>query len=405
MYKNMMLSILALFALSCNNGPDTTGNEPLNASVRSVGMSAETKENYRRAIQPMYRSLLLNTGFSGGILMAKNGEIIFEDYQGLYNRSNGQLIDSQSSFHLASISKTFTASVILRLYEQGKLDLEDPLETYIPGFPYKGIRLKLLLNHRSGLPKYEHFMNDMESRLIRVKNRRGKWVYKRQYYRDPHRFKGLATNKDVVDYMIRHKVKPVARPDTRYQYCNTNYVLLALVIEKLTGRSYPDYLRDSLFVPLGMNNSYVFSLKDTASYVPSYNHRNAPYRLETFDAVYGDKNIYSTVRDLFKWNEVLKRGTYVSVTTLQDLAYQPYSHETRGNKNYGLGWHLYFPSDAPPVIYHNGWWHGNNTVFKRLIFDDAVVIILGNKFNRNIWAAGKMSSVFTGLADTTLLEN
>ncbi|MFM7357574.1 MAG: serine hydrolase domain-containing protein [Sediminibacterium sp.] len=401
----MMLSILALLALSCNSGPDTTGNEPLNASVRSVGISAEVKENYRRAIQPMYRSLLLNTGFSGGILMAKNGEIIFEDYQGLYNRSNGQLIDSQSSFHLASISKTFTASVILRLYEQGKLDLEDPLETYISGFPYSGIRLKLLLNHRSGLPKYEHFMNDMESRLIRVKNRRGKWVYKRQYYRDPHRFKGLATNKDVVDYMIRHKVKPVARPDTRYQYCNTNYVLLALVIEKLTGRSYPDYLRDSLFVPLGMNNSYVFSLKDTASYVPSYNHRNAPYRLETFDAVYGDKNIYSTARDLFKWNEVLKRGTYVSVTTLQDLAYQPYSHETRGNKNYGLGWHLYFPNDAPPVIYHNGWWHGNNTVFKRLIFDDAVVIILGNKFNRNIWAAGKMSSVFTGLADTTLLEN
>jgi CubicO group peptidase (beta-lactamase class C family) len=405
MYKIMMLSILTMLAFSCNTGPDTSGNEPLNASVRSVGISAEVKENYRRAIQPMYRSLLLNTGFSGGILLAKNGEIIFEDYQGLYNRSNGQLIDSQSSFHLASISKTFTASVILRLYEQGKLDLEDPVETYIPGFPYRGIRLKLLLNHRSGLPKYEHFMNDMESRLIRVKNKRGKWVYKRQYYRDPYRFKGLATNKDVVDYMIQHKVKPFARPDSRYQYCNTNYVLLALVIEKLTGRSYPDYLRDSLFVPLGMNNSYVFSLKDTASYVPSYNHRNAPFRLETFDAVYGDKNIYSTARDLLKWNEALKRGTYVSVTTLQDLAYQPYSHETRGNKNYGLGWHLYFPSDAPPVIYHNGWWHGNNTVFKRLIFDDAVVIILGNKFNRNIWAAGKMSSVFTGLADTTLLEN
>jgi CubicO group peptidase (beta-lactamase class C family) len=401
----MMMSICAVLLLSCHPGNDTTGNEWVNSSVRSGGLNAEEKENYRRAIQPIYQSLLLNTGFSGGILVAKNGEIIFEDYQGQYDRSTRQLIDSLTPFHLASISKTFTASAILRLYEQGKLDLNDPVETYIPGFPYRGIQLKLLLNHRSGLPKYEYFMNATGSRTVRYKNKRGRWVYKKEYYRDPKRFNGLATNRDVVDYMIRYKIPATAKPNTRYQYCNTNYALLAMVIEKVTGRNYPDYLKDSLFTPLGMNSSFVFSMRDTGNYVPSYDYRNSPYPLGTFDVVYGDKNIYSTVRDLFKWNEALKTGKYVSLTTLQDMAYQPYSHETKGNRNYGLGWHLYFPADAPPVIYHNGWWHGNNTVFKRLITDDAVIIVLGNRFNRNIWAAGKISNVFTGLADTTLLEN
>jgi CubicO group peptidase (beta-lactamase class C family) len=405
MYRNMMMSILTLLVLSCNSGTDTTGNESINPSVSSIRLSTEEKETYRRAIQPMYQSLLLNTGFSGGILVAKSGEIVFEDYQGVYNRKTRELIDSQSTFHLASITKTFTATAILRLYEQGKLDLNDPVETYIPGFPYKGIRLQLLLNHRSGLPKYEYFMNETGYRLVRSKNKRGKWYTRKVYYADPNRFKGLATNRDVVDYMMRYKVPVTYAPDSRYQYCNTNYVLLAMVIEKVTGRTYPEYLKDSLFTPLGMQNSFVFSSRDTASYVPSYDYRNSPYPLGTFDVVYGDKNVYSTVRDLFKWNEALKSGKFVSIATLENLAYQPYSKETRGNRNYGLGWHLYLPTDAPPVIYHNGWWHGNNTVFKRLIAEDAVVIVLGNKFNRNIWAAGKMSGIFTGIADTTVLEN
>ncbi|MFN5360079.1 MAG: serine hydrolase domain-containing protein, partial [Bacteroidota bacterium] len=261
MHRYMLLALTTMLLLSCDPGTDTTGKDNITTATRSAGISPEEKENYRKAILPMYQSMLLNTGFSGGILLAKNGEIIFEDYQGLYNRSTRQSIDSNSTFHLASISKTFTASAILRLYEQGKLNLNDPVETYIPGFPYKGIRIQLLLNHRSGLPKYEHFMNDTGTRLVRVKNKRGKWIYKKVYFRDPNRFKGLATNRDILDYMIRHKIQPVASPDSRYQYCNTNYALLAMVIEKVTGRSYPDYLKDSLFTPLGMQNSFVFSLR------------------------------------------------------------------------------------------------------------------------------------------------
>jgi len=403
----MLIAITSFILLSCNGGTDTTGKEFIPTSIGPRAehpLSESVKENYRQAIIPLYQNMLLKTGFSGGILVAKNGEILFEDYQGYYNRATRQPVDSESSFHLASISKTFTATVILRLYEQGKIQLNDPVNNYLPGFPHAGISVLMLLNHRSGLPKYEYFMNETITRLIKVKNKRGKWVYKKTYYKDPNRFQGMATNRDVLDFMIRNKIPVAAPPDKRYQYCNTNYALLAMIIEKVTGQSYPDYLKDSLFTPLGMKHSFVFSKRDIDRYVPSYNYNYSPFRLESMDLVYGDKNVYSTVRDLLIWNEALQKGSFVSLTTLENMAYQPYSNENRGVKNYGLGWHLYFPKNEPPVIYHNGWWHGNNTVFKRLITDHAVVIILGNRFNRNIWAAGKISSVFTGLADSTELE-
>ena len=214
---------------------------------------------------------------------------------------------------------------------------------------------------------------------------------------------GLPDNEGVLQYMIDNKPNLEASPNRRYQYCNTNYAMLALIVERITKMDFPTYMQDSVFHVLGMQNSFVFSKKDTANYVPSYNYNNAPFPLEKLDCIYGDKNIYSTVRDLLAWDKALYAGNFVSKETME-MAYRPYSNETRGQKNYGLGWHLYINPPDPTVVYHNGWWHGNNTVFKRLISDSATVIILGNKFNRSIWSAGKMSSVFTGTPDTTELE-
>ena len=125
--------------------------------------------------------------------------------------------------------------------------------------------------------------------------------------------------------------------------------------------------------------------------------------MDKLDCIYGDKNVYSTVGDLLQWDRALYLGQFLKPETLA-LAFQPYSNEKRGEKNYGLGWHLLIKPTEPTIVYHNGWWHGNNAVFKRMVSDSATVIILGNKFNRNIWAAGKMSSVFTGHMDTTTLE-
>ena len=402
----MIIPLLSLLFIACGNhtGPDKKDTLPAAAQpAPAVGLSKKEKEYYANAIAPLYQSLLLKRGFNGSILLAKNDEIVFEDYHGFINLKTKEPITAASTFHLASISKTFTATVILHLMEQGRIALDDAIEKYLPNFPYAGITIKNLLSHRSGLPKYDHFMSGSHTELVRTKNKKGKIVNRYVLVKDKIQFTGLATNQDVLQYMISNHPAPEALPDHKYNYCNTNYAMLALVVEKITKMPFPQYMKDSVFTPLGMTSSYVFSLKDTGHYAPSYNYNNAAFKLEKLDCVYGDKNVYSNVRDLLQWDKALNKGTFVSLKTLE-LAYQPYSNEKRGKKNYGLGCHLLINPPEPTIIYHNGWWHGNNTVFKRLVSDSGTVIILGNKFNRNIWSAGKMSSVFTGHADTTALE-
>jgi CubicO group peptidase (beta-lactamase class C family) len=402
----MIIPVLSFLIMACS-GSDKSKMQKEQASFSPINdfspISSKSKEYYASLIEPLYQKQLVATGFNGAIIMAKNGEIVFEDYRGMINFKTKEPITSSSTFHIASVSKTFTAMTILRLMEDGRLDIDEPVAKYLNGFPYETITIKNLLSHRSGLPKYDHFMAGTRSYVSRKKNKRGKWVKYTVYVKDPISLTGMSSNYDVLRYLVELKPALEATPNRRYSYCNTNYALLALIIEKITGQTYPQYMKDSVFTPLGMKDSYVFSLKDTANYIPSYNYNKSPFPLEKLDCVYGDKNIYSTVRDLLLWDRALYQGTFIDQSTLA-MSYEPLSNETRGSKNYGLGWHLYVNPPEPTIVYHNGWWHGNNAVFKRLINDTATVIILGNKFNRNIWSAGKMSSVFTGRADTASLD-
>ncbi len=400
----MIIPVLAFLLMSCSSASEkNVDSGPNEKIVHFTSVSNKEKEYYASLIQPLYEKQLIRTGFSGGIILAKNGEIVFEDYRGVINMKTQEPITASSTFHIASVSKTFTAMTILRLMEQGKIQLNDPLSNYLKGFPYEGITIKNLLSHRSGLPKYDHFMAGTRSYVTRKKNKRGKWIKYTVYIKDPVRITGFSTNYDVLRYLNEIRPPVESLPDRRYSYCNTNYALLALVIEKITGITYPQYMKDSVFTPLGMKDSYVFSIMDTANYIPSYNYNKRPFPLEKLDCIYGDKNIYSNVRDLLVWDNALYQGQFIS-TQLLALSYEPLSNETRGYKNYGLGWHLFIKPPDPAIVYHNGWWHGNNAVFRRLVNDTATVIILGNKFNKNIWSAGNMSSVFTGRLDTTLLE-
>lgn len=376
----------------------------MNKPVIFSSISDREKDYYANAIAPLYQSLLLKTGFNGSILLAKNGEIVFEDYHGFINFKTREPITANTPFHIASVSKTMTAAVILKLMEEGKIYLEDGVEKYLPFFPYPNITIKDLLTHRSGLPKYDYFMDGTRTEIIRVKNKRGRIVKKTRLIRLYPTVTGFPGNKELLQYMVANRPPVESFPNRRFNYCNTNYAMLALIIEKVTHMPFPEYMREYVFKPLGMTNTYVFSSKDTANYIPSYNYNNTPFKLEKLDCIYGDKNVYSTVRDLLLWDKALYMGSFISTESL-NMAFQPYSNEFRGYKNYGLGWHLLIKPPDPTIVYHNGWWHGNNAVFKRLVADSATVIILGNKFNRNIWSAGKMSSVFTGHADTTLLED
>jgi CubicO group peptidase (beta-lactamase class C family) len=204
--------------------------------------------------------------------------------------------------------------------------------------------------------------------------------------------KRIATNDDMLQFLIKHKPALYSQPNRAFHYCNTNFALLALIVEKVTGQSFPEYMRKDLFQPLGMTNTFVFSIKDTASYKPSYNHNNSLFSLENMDCIYGDKNVYSTPRDLLLWDRALFSNSYVSKGTYEE-ATKPYSLERRSVHNYGLGFRLMLFPDHK-VVYHNGWWHGNNAVFSRMTADTAVIIIIGNKYNRQIYKGFKMGTAF-----------
>lgn len=393
--------LLCFFFLSISCG---TGQGPrfLDNTSNTV-LTNDEKERLIAEVKAKYETKLGNKGFSGQILIAKNGEVIFEDYKGYSNYSDKTAIIPETPIHLASISKTFTGMAALKLWEEEKLDLKAPVTKYISNFPYASVTIEQLLSHRSGLPDYTYFMEPNKYKTVKVKNKRGRWVKKLKLIKAETPFrKGLYNNQDVLDYMVTKRPAPAAMPNRVFKYCNTNFVVLALIIEKITGQDFPTYMAETIFKPLKMENTYVFSAKSIDKYTPSYNARMVPYKIEKYDCIYGDKNIYSTVRDMYLWDKALTEGTYVKQSTLE-MAYQPQSPINKYYHNYGLGWRILAKPNEERLVYHNGWWHGNNTVFTRLIGESATIIILGNKFNKSIYKGKEIASVFTGKVDTSAL--
>lgn len=372
----LMPAFAALCLLACQSKSDSARSKPEEIQKIHLPAPSTISESERMqlsgAVSSWYDSLLKKGIFNGGIVVAKGGNIIFEKYQGQARLESPDPITSNTPFHIASVSKTFTAMAVLKFCQDGTLSLDDAFSKYFPQFPYPGVTIQTLLNHRSGLPNYVYFMDELG------------W--------DKSRY---LSNQDVLDYLVNRKaeLKNIGTPNTRFTYCNTNYALLALLIEKLSGESYPVFMKKNYFDPIGMEHSFVFTKSDSARVPLSYDYRGRLIPLNYLDLVYGDKNIYSTPQDLLKWDRALKPGVIFRQEWLEK-AYTPYSNEKPGIRNYGLGWRLNVYPDGQKLTYHNGWWHGNNASFVRMIQEDATIIVLGNKFTHAIYKTKYLCSSF-----------
>jgi len=333
---------------------------------------AET-QRLHDACEHWYDSALLYRGFNGGMLVAKNGNIVFEKYTGTAHLPGTDVITANTPLQIASVSKTFTAMAVLKLWQDGKLNIDDELSKYIKVFNYPGVTIRSLLDHRSGLPNYLYFMEDLG------------WDKK-----------VTATNQDVLDYLVNRKAEltNISSPNTHFTYCNTNYALLALLVETVTGKKFPAYLQETFFGPLQMKNTFVYQPTDSIQPAFSYDWKSRPIVLNHLDGVYGDKNIYTTPRDLLTWDRALSGNTIFTEATLAQ-AYAPYSNEKPGIRNYGLGWRMNIFPDGRKMIYHNGWWHGNRAAFIRLIKDNATIIVISNKDNRAVYHAKVLCNLFS----------
>ena len=323
---------------------------------------------YTNTVKDFFEKKLLNGRFNGGVLVAKGNEIIYEKYQGYEDlRTKKAVIDEATPMHVASVSKNFAAAAILKLSEENKLQITEPLTNFFPGFPYTDVNVEMLLSHRSGLPDYMHFLEKY-------------WTDKNSY----------ANNQDVLNAMINYQPKIEFKAGTRFEYSNTNFVLLALVIEKVTGLSYPEYMKKTFFEPLQMEDTYVASVADMPSVTPSFAANGRYWQTNFMDATYGDKNIYTTPRDLLKWSLAVSQGKVIR-QSLVDSAFTPYSNEKKTVHNYGFGWRLLMLPNDKKVIYHNGKWHGTNASLAMLPEDNVTIIVIGNRYNSNIYNVSRAS--------------
>lgn len=320
------------------------------------------REQLYNSLDTFFTNRSVLNGFSGSVLISLRGEPIYEKCFGYCDYRNKDLLTDTNSFQLASVSKTLTATAVLWCAEHRLLQLDDSLQKFLPLFPYAGIRVKDLLCHRSGLPNYLYFCSG--------KCKKNEFL----------------TNATVIDMMYREKPAVYALPDRKFEYCNTNYLLLATIVEKVSGQRFKDFMAETFFKPLGMSHSFIYDYTDSSDrkIAISYNSKWQIQYDDCFDGVVGDKGCYSTVHDMFLWDKAFYTGQLLSQAMMQE-AYRPRSFEHPGKRNYGYGWRLTQKTDSSYLVYHNGWWHGNNTVFYRNIQDTTAVIILSNKFNRSVY--------------------
>ena len=305
-------------------------------------------------------------------LVAKNGQIIYERYQGLANRTTEETMTKDTPLHIASVSKVLTATAILLLIDRGDISLDQKVNTLLKNFPYSKITIKTLLNHRSGLRNYAYFTED-----------KGVWDRKK-----------TLTNQNILTLLSEKNIQLESPTDTRFAYCNTNYALLALIIEKVTGLSYREAMKEMIFKPLDMKNTFVFDYeKDRKNVTPSYKGNNIELAFDYLDAVYGDKNIYSTPQDLLKFDLARNAPTFLN-ENLRSQIYKGYSNERKGTKNYGLGIRMIEWETGQKFYFHNGWWHGNTSAYIPLSKDNVTIIALSNKFTRNVYAVKKLAPLF-----------
>jgi len=322
-----------------------------------------------------YYSIERAHGFNGSVLVGYKGKILYERYYGYANKAQNIPLGPQISSQMASTSKPFTATAILWLYQNKYLDINKPVQAYLKDFPYPEITVHMLLCQRSGLPDYTKMGNTY-------------WKSNAPMY-----------NEDLLQLFAKFKPRLNSRPDTRFEYSNTNFAMLARVIEAVSKMSYRSFMKEFIFDPLGMKHTFVYdpSEKDKYNITQSYQYNWTIFKETPEDGVYGDKGIYSTVEDMYRWDQSFYHHALLNEKTL-NMAYTGYSNERAGVKNYGFGWRMLQFNDGYKIIYHNGWWHGNNTVFYRFVQDNFTIIVLGNKYSTAIYRQAK--SVYSIVKNT-----
>lgn len=383
--KILFSASLALFFSACKNKATKKENPPQN--ITSVDTVQKAKKPHVRFLKEkqqklaeLYQTKVKDTQFNGCVLIAQNGTILYSNAFGYKKIKTKTPLTLNTAFQLASTSKPLTAAGILVLVQKGLINLNDKVKKYIPKFPYADITIQMLLNHRSGIKNYLYFAED--------------YCDKQGCYK-----KHALNNDDVIEIINTHIPEPYNKAGKQFNYCNTNYALLASIIEIVSKQTFASYMKENVFMPLGMNNTWVHSENHTDTNCPiAIGHlRNGRLERNKYaDNVVGDKGIYSTVEDLFKWDKALY-GNKILSDSIKNKAFKGYSYEYKGKRNYGLGWRITEFKNGEKDIYHNGWWHGFNATFYRQPTKKITIIALSNRANKSAFKTNDILKIINDI--------
>lgn len=372
----LALFIFCITLISC--GTDSSADKHIVTikKIDTLEFNLTSKEKLLASrIDSFYQKAHHAGTYNGCVLVSVNNRVIYKNALGWGNKQKAIPLSLQTKFELASVSKQFTAVAIMKLKEDGKLNFNDSIQKFIPSFPYRPLTIENLLAHRSGLSNYTSFCSN--------------------YFK---KYDSLIANQDVVNCMVKHRPDPYNRPNRQFSYCNTNYVLLAYIVEQISGKSFDKYMQEDVFEPLGMINTYIKNKheKFTTQEALGYTTRYTPCGVDMYDGCFGDKGVFSTVEDLYRWDNMLRGNGFLSDSTLKK-AFTPYSNEKKGKRNYGFGFRMITDdTNTPRIIYHNGWWHGFRTLFYKNLDNDITIVSLSNTTGRFVYNIKPIVEIITG---------
>ncbi|WP_374445295.1 serine hydrolase [Epilithonimonas sp.] len=338
--------------------------------VRTSGQSKE------QLIDNFFSALVKNQQFSGNVLVVDNDNIVYERSFGFSDHITKAPNTPDVNFPIASISKIFTATAILQLKEKGLLKITDPVTEYLPGFPYPEIKIIHLLSHTSGLPPYNAFF-DKEKK------------------ENPDK---VFTNKDFLPGVIANQQPLVYQPGEKGNYDNINYLILALIVEKVSGKSYEKYIEKNILKLAGMKETRLFPLPEQFNrpeikkfafphiYLHLYDDKpvksnSIPYVREYWRsyAFRGFADYVSTIRDLWKFDKALYDNTLLKQETLEEAFVPVKLNNGKNNPDeFGLGWEIEKDSTMGKLVYHSGAAMGLSSNILRNITRHQTVILFDN---------------------------
>jgi len=323
-------------------------------------IEANTEEEIKNKVEEYIGGHIKVNQFSGSILVAQNGQVIVETGYGMANYEHDVPNDAQTKFRIGSLTKSFTAMVIMQLAEKKQLSVDDSLNKYLPDYPNGDtIRIIHLLTHTSGIPDHTELPDfDRERRVFHY---------------------------DIAATIEKFRNKPLEfPPGEKFEYSSSGYILLGYIIEKVSQISYEDYIEKNIFAPLNMNNSGLMSTDRIIK------HRASGYSLKENEIIkakyryisngHASGAIYSTVEDLYLWDRALYTEKLIGRDSLEKM-FTPFKEQ------YGYGWGI-VNMFGRKMAAHNGETEGFNSNISRFIDDDACIIILSNNDHTSV---GKMS--------------